>query len=140
MALADLSLEHGVLKRLRRRECSQHVRHLRAALPYALRDLLLREVVGLHQELVGASGVDRVEIAAMVADDRGDAGLARDTGGEHAAMPRDELIAIAGAGYHYWLQDPVPLDRSGELLDSGRVELRPRLLRVRRDALERDVH
>src|ERR1700738_4713758 len=154
MALADLSLEHGVLKRLRRRECSQHVRDLRAALPHALRDLLLREVVGLHQKLVGARGVDRVEIgplkvldegqleaiADIVADDRRDGGLARDAGSEHAAMPRHELVAVAGAGYHYWLQYAMPADRGCELIDSRGVELRPRLLRVRDNPLERDLH
>src|SRR5229473_3028591 len=71
MAFADLSFDHGILERLRRAQCPQNVGHRRPGLPESLRELLLREVVRFHQELVSARRLDRVQIAALeVLDER----------------------------------------------------------------------
>src|SRR5207249_3130504 len=106
-----------------------------------------------HQELVRARRLDRVQvrplevldqreletIAHVVADDRRDRRLAGDPRGEHAAMARNEFVAVAVARDHYWLQNAVALDRGRELADAIGVEVRPRLLGIGTDALERDL-
>src|SRR5947207_13669668 len=71
MALADLPLDHRILKSLRRTKRAQHVRDGRSGLSEALGQLLLGEGVGLHQQLVRARGLDRVEIGTLqVLDER----------------------------------------------------------------------
>src|SRR3979490_654010 len=109
MPLADLSLDHRVLERLRRGAGPQPGRDLRAALPPAFGELLLRQVVGLHQDLVRTRGLDRVEVGALqildegeletiayvVADDSRDRRLAGDARGEDPSLAGNELVAVA---------------------------------------------
>src|SRR2546428_2254909 len=121
MSLPDLSFEHRVLERLRCGERAQGIRHSGARLSEALRELFLCEVVGLHQELVGARGLDRVEVGALevlderelevvgdlVTHDRWDGGLSGQPCGENPAVTGNQLVAVPLPGYHYWLQDTV---------------------------------
>jgi len=107
MALADLPVLHGVLEDLRRLQGAQRVRHGGPRLSKAFRELLLREVVCLHEQLVRARGLDRVEVgplqvldereleavADVLADHGRDRGLARDARCEHATVAGDELVA-----------------------------------------------
>ena len=153
MALADLPLEHCVLQRLRRGEGAKHVGDLRARLPHPFSDLLLREVVRLHKELVSARGLDRVEVGALeilhereletvthvVPNDGRDGRLARDARRQHATVAGHELVGVALPRNHYWLQHAVPGYRCRELGDAVGVEIGARLLRIGADPLERDV-
>src|SRR5438552_18366200 len=121
MALAESAFEDRVLERLGGRERPQRIRHCGTGLAKALGHLLLREIVGLHEELVGAGRLDRVEIRALevldegelepvldvVADNGRDGGPSGQSRREHPPVPRDELVGVAFAGYHYWLQDTV---------------------------------
>src|SRR2546430_17625042 len=72
MALADAAFEDRVLERLGSREGPQRVRHCGTGLAKALGHLLLREIVGLHEELVGACRLDRVEIRSLEVLDEGE--------------------------------------------------------------------
>src|SRR5438128_3607068 len=153
MALADAPFEDRVLERLGGRECPQRVRHRGTRLAKALGHLLLREIVGLHEELVGAGRLDRVEIRPLevldegelepvldvVADDGRDGGPSGQSRREHPTVPRDELVDVALARYHYWLQDAVLADRRGKLGKALRVELRAWLPTIGRDLVERDL-
>src|SRR3989442_1144912 len=143
MALADLPLQHGVLQRLRRGEGAEHVRDLRARLPHSLGDLLLREVVRLHEELVGARGLDRVEVRALeilhereletvthvVPDDGRDGRLAGDARRQDATVAGHELVGVTLPRNHYWLQDTVAGYRCRQLRDALGVEIGAWLLR-----------
>src|SRR5712691_589959 len=153
MALPDLSLEDRVLERLRCGERAEGIGDGGARLSEALGELLLREVVRLHQELVGARGLDRVEVGALevlderelevVADlvthDGGDGGLSGQPCGEDPAVTGNQLVGVPLPRYHYWLQDTVPSDRGGELREALRIERRPRLLAIGADPLEWDL-
>src|SRR5581483_2522560 len=153
MPLADLALDHGVLEWLWRGERAEHVRDVRPALAHPVGELFLGEVVGLHEELVRARRLDRVQVGALqvlderelesiahvLAHDRRDGRLAGGARREDAAVSGDELVAVAIPRYHYRLQDPMTPDGGGELLDPRRIELRARLLGVRHDLLERDL-
>ena len=111
MTFTDTALEHGVLERLGRGERSQGIRDSRPRLAQTFSELLLREVVGLHEQLVPAGGLDRVEvgplevlderqlktIACLVADHRRDARPAGKARREDPAVSGDELVPIAVA-------------------------------------------
>src|SRR5213593_2008599 len=153
MSLPDLAFEDRVLERLRCGERAEGVGHGGARLTEALRELLLREVVGLHQELVGTSGFDRVEIGSLevlgerefeavthlITHNGRNGGLAGQPCGEDAAVTGDELVAVPAPGYHYWLQDTVPPNGGRELGEAIRIEGRSRLLAIGADPLERDL-
>src|SRR3989441_4266267 len=153
MALADAAFEDRVLERLGGRERPQRVRHCGTGLPKALGHLLLREIVGLHEELVGACRLDRVEIRSLevldegelepvldvVADDGRDRRPSGEPCREHPTVPGDEFVGVALAGYHYWLQDAVLADRGGQLRKALRVELRARLPTIGRDLIQWDL-
>src|SRR5438876_9993012 len=153
MSLPDLSFEDRILERLRRGERAQRIGHGGARLSEALGKLLLGEVVRLHQELVGASGLDRVEVGSLkvlgerefeavgnlVAHDGRDGALPRQACGEHPAVTGNQLVAVSAPRYHYWLQAPVPPDGCRELREALRIERRPRLLAIGADPLERDL-
>src|SRR5258706_5883050 len=108
MSLADLSLEHRVLECLRCAEGAEHVRDVRAALPHPLAELLLGQVVRLHEQLVGARRLDRVEVSALqvlhereleairdlLAYDRRDGRLARGARREDTAVARPPPPAL----------------------------------------------
>src|SRR5258708_31624142 len=71
MALTDLPVLDRVLEDLRRREGAERIRDRGARLADPLGELLLGEVVRLHQQLVRARGLDRVEVGALqVLDER----------------------------------------------------------------------
>src|SRR5260221_3149264 len=126
---------------------------MRPALSHPLAELLLGEVVRLHEQLVGARGLDGVQIGALevlnereleavrdvLAHDRGDRCLSRGARREDTAVAGHQLVPVPLARYHYRLQDAVAADGGCELLDPFAVELRPWLLRVGRDLLERDL-
>ena len=111
MALADLPLLDGVLKELWRREGPERVGHRGPRFAKPLRELLLGEVVRLHEELVCARGLDRVEVGALKVLDEGEleavphvlahdgrnGRLARDARREDTTMARDELESVRGA-------------------------------------------
>src|SRR5437016_5616542 len=54
MALPDATIDDGVLEGLRRREGAEGVRDGRTRLAKPLGELFLGQLVGLHQQLVGA--------------------------------------------------------------------------------------
>src|SRR5205823_13425200 len=65
MALPDATIDDGVLEGLRRREGAEGVRDGRTRLAKPLGELFLGQLVGLHQQLVGARRFDRVEAGAL---------------------------------------------------------------------------
>src|SRR5258706_13668085 len=109
---------------------------MRPALPHPLAELLLGEVVRLHEQLVGARGLDRVQVGTLevlhereleavgnlLTHDRRDGGLFRGARREHAAMASHELVAVPPARYHYRLQDAVAADGGCEPLAPFAVE------------------
>src|SRR5438034_1239553 len=88
MALADAAFEDRVLERLGSREGPQRVRHCGTGLAQALGHLLLREIVGLHEELVGACRLDRVEIRPLEVLDQ----AAAETCSRHQAIAPPSAI------------------------------------------------
>ena len=125
-----------------------------ARLADALRDALLGEPELVDQLAVGERLVDRVEVRALdvlderdlelvavreLADERGDALEAREAGGAHAALAGDELVAVEGLGDEDRLEHAVLADARRELLERRVVDAAARLVRVRRDARERDL-
>src|SRR5438552_6836929 len=150
MALADLALDHRILECLRGGESSEHVRDRRTRLTKSLGELLLREVVGLHHELVRTRRLDRVQVGPLqildqrkleavphlVANDRRYRGSPGEPGREDAAVSGHQLISITVGRYHYWLQDAVARDGCGEFGEALGVERRPRLMSVRPDEFE----
>ena len=153
MALGDLPLLHRVLEDLRGLKRAQRVRDGGTRLAEPLRELLLGEVIRFHEELVGAGGLDRVEVRALeilhereletvthvVPNDGGDGRLARDARRQHATVTGHELVGVTLPRNHYWLQHTVPGYRCRELGDAVGVEIGARLLRIGADPLERDV-
>ena len=119
-----------------------------------MRDLFLREAELLVELVVGVRLFDRVQVFALdvlderdlqdvavghrLLDDDGDgrqAGLLR---GAEAALAGDQAIFIvASARDDERLDDAVLADAAGQLLDRGLVEGLARLIRVRRDLLDR---
>ncbi len=112
-----------------------------------------------HPELVDEAseavrGLDRVEILALqvlderdlelidgvqLADDRRDALEPGPPGGTPATLPGDQLVALEGLRHEDRLEDPVLTDARGQTLQLGLVEADARLVRVRADAIEREL-
>src|SRR5204862_2073747 len=111
------------------------------------------EVVGLHQQLVRARGLDRVEIGTLqvlderelesvsdlAAHDSGDRGLAGKSRRQNASMSRDELVAVAVGRYHNRLQDAMARNRRRQLRETIGVECGARLVPIGAHKLERDL-
>src|SRR5437667_2052775 len=153
MTLGDLAFYDRILERLRCGQGSQHVGDGRARFPQPLGELLLSKVVRLHQQLVGASRLDGVEIGTLqildesefepvpylVANDRRNCGHTGESCREDPPVAGHELIAGAVLRYHYWLQNAVARNRSGELREAFWVEGAPRLMTIRPHLLQRDL-
>src|SRR5438105_8296484 len=153
MTLGDLAFYDRILERLRCGQGSQHVGDGGARFPQPFGELLLGKVVRLHQQLVGASRLDGVEIGTLqildesqfepvpylVANDRRNCGPTGESRREDPPVAGHELIAGAVLRYHYWLQNTVARNRSGELREALRVEGAPRLMAIWPHLLQRDL-
>ena len=156
MACRQVPGPHQILHRLRQRKQPEQVRDVAAALPQGLRERLLGMAEALHQLLVAARLLHRVQVGALdvlddgdlqdlgvveVAHDRGNLVQLRALRGPPPTLAGDDLVAVRvtrALPEDQGLDDPFLADRCGELVQGGVSESPPRLPRAWRDAVDAD--
>ena len=154
VALADPAGVDGVLNRRLEIEEPQRVGNRRPCLTDSIGDLFVRHAEQFAQLLVGASGVDRVEVRPLEVLHEGElelillAGLPNDggdpvepshPGGPQAALTGDEAVAVQRLRHQDGLQDAVGGDACRELGERLVLEGGSWLVGVALDLVERDL-
>jgi len=155
LAGRELAAVEAQLDRVRQLEQAQRVRHGGAALAQPDREVLVGQPRADQQRLVGGGLVERAQVLALdvldqgqlegrdvvgIQDHRRDRLALGQAGGPHAALAGDQREAGRAALDDDRLQDPVVADRRGQPEQRLVVEGLARLVRVRADLGQRDLH
>ena len=153
MTSSDLLLEQKLLRLFRQFQKSQRVRHGRTALRHRLCNLRLGKVASLHHTPIAVSLLYGIEIGALNVLDKcqlkrlivisffdanGNRGKSHHLACLPTALPSNDLVLLGTHGANEnRLQQAVFLDGSGQLFEFFALEVRTRLIRIRRDGIDR---